>query len=63
MNTYSSYRYNHAITFANSSAASEKSDDKNDEAHGYKKRRYGEEHVIKEMLILMIYSMDDRSDG
>lgn len=63
MSTYSAYRYNHAITFTNGSAASEESDDKNNGAHGYEKRRYGEEIVVKEMLILMVHSMDNRTDG
>lgn len=57
----SPYRYNHAIAFANSSATSEESDDKDDEAHSYEKRRHGKEAVVKEMLILMVHSMDDHA--
>lgn len=58
----SPYRYNHAIAFANGSATSEEGDDKNYGAHGYEKRRHGKEAVVKEMLILMVHSMDDHAD-
>lgn len=54
-----SYRYDHAVAFANGSAASEKGDNKDNRAYGYEKRRYGEETIVKEMLIFMIHSMDD----
>jgi len=50
------------MAFANGSAASEESDNKDDGAHGYEKRRHGEEAVVKEMLILVVYSMDDQAD-
>lgn len=57
-----SYRYYHAAAFANGSAASEEGDDKDNRAYGYEKRRYGEETIVEEMLILIVHSMDDQAN-
>lgn len=54
-----SYRYDHAMALANGSATSEEGDEKNYRSYGYEKRRYGEETIVKEMLIFMIHCMDD----
>lgn len=56
------YRYDHAVVFANGSAASEEGDDENNRAYGYEKRGYGEETIIEEMLILMVHSMNDQAN-
>lgn len=57
-----SYRYDHAVTLANGSAASEEGDDEDNGAHGYEERRHGKEGVVKEMLILVVHSMDYQTD-
>jgi hypothetical protein len=50
------------VAFSNGSAASEEGDDKDNRAYGYEKRRYGEETIVKEMLILIVHSMDDQAN-
>jgi len=57
-----SYRYNHTITFTNGSATSEESNNEDNRAQSYEKRRHGEETVIEKMLISKIYSMDDHAN-
>lgn len=57
-----SYRYNHAITLTNGSTASEEGDNEDNRAQSYKKRRYGEEAIVEEVLIFMVYAMDDRAN-
>lgn len=47
------------MAFANGSATSEEGDEKDNRSYGYEKRRYGEETIVKEMLIFMIHCMDD----